>query len=264
MGDPNLLPTERDLEQHFRDLYGDVRKHGWRVRMMHRFGHSTAEAWYEATVERLVTPGCVWLDVGGGKSIFPHNPELSAKLAQRCAVLVGVDPSDNIATNPFVHERAQCLIEDYHSERQFDLATLRMVAEHIQETESAVRSLARLVKPGGRVLVYTPNRWSPVSLAAAAIPFRLHQPITHFLWGTKEEDVFPTVYRMNTRRALRALFEQGGFTEVAFAHLDNCNTLQRFRATCFAELSVWWVLHKLGLHYPENNLLGIYQRRADA
>jgi 2-polyprenyl-3-methyl-5-hydroxy-6-metoxy-1,4-benzoquinol methylase len=228
--------------------------------MWHRFGYFTSGAQYEATVDRLVKVGCVWLDVGGGHSIFPENRRLSEALSQRCAFLVGVDPSDNIVRNSYVHEQAQCTIEEYRAQRKFDLATLRMVAEHIQEPKPAIKSLARLVRPGGKVVVFTPNRWSPVSIAASIVPFWLHQPITHLLWGTKAEDVFPTLYRMNTKNHLRALFEEGGFKEVAFAYLDNCCTFQRFRISCFLELSLWWLLRKLGLRYPENDLLGVYER----
>ena len=184
--------------------------------MTHRFGYYSCEAWYEATVDRLVSEGCSWLDVGGGKAIFPHNKRLSTALSQRCAFLIGVDPSENIEDNPYVHERAKCTIEEYKRERKFDLATLRMVAEHIQEPKSAIESLARLIKPGGKVVIFTPNRWSPVSVAASIIPFRLHQPITHLMWGTKEEDVFPTAYKMNTRNRLRTLFRRGWFPRDCF------------------------------------------------
>jgi 2-polyprenyl-3-methyl-5-hydroxy-6-metoxy-1,4-benzoquinol methylase len=260
LGEINVLPTQRDLQKHFDSLYGDVRKHGWRVRMTHRFGYYSGEARYEATVDGLVSEGCAWLDVGGGKALFPYNKPLSATLSQRCAFLVGVDPSGNIDDNPYVHQRAKCTIEEYKGEQKFELATLRMVAEHIQEPRAAVESLARLIKPGGKVVVFTPNRWSPVSVAASIIPFRLHQPITSLLWGTKEEDVFPTVYKMNTRSRLRTLFDEAGFHEIAFAHLDNCSTFQRFRISCFLELSLWWGLQRLRLGYPENNLLGVYER----
>jgi 2-polyprenyl-3-methyl-5-hydroxy-6-metoxy-1,4-benzoquinol methylase len=261
MAQISVLPTRQDLRKRFDSRYGDLRNHGWLTRLTHQFGYFGGDAWYEATVDRLVSHDTSWLDVGGGKSIFPHNEDLSTTLSRRCALLVGVDPSANLAGNPYVHDRANCTIEEYQTERKFDLATLRMVAEHIQQPEAAIESLARLVRPGGKVVIYTPNRWSPVSIAASVIPFWLHEPITRFLWGTEQEDVFPTVYRMNTRNRLRVLFQQGGFQEIAFAYLDNCSTFQRFRISCFLEFSLWWALRKLRLRYPVNNLLGIYEKR---
>jgi SAM-dependent methyltransferase len=260
MDEREILPNREELQERCRALYGDIRKHGWRVRMTHRFGYFGGDAWYEATVDRLVTEHCTWVDVGGGKSVFPHNDRLSEALSRRCALLVGVDPSDNIESNPYVHERAKCMIEDYKSERKFDLVTLRMVAEHIADPKAVIESLGRLIKPGGKVVVYTPNRWSLISIAAAIIPYQLHQPITHVLWGTREEDVFPTVYKMNTRNCLRRLFDDGGFRETAFAYLDNCSAFQRWRVSCFLELSAWWILQRLALKYPNNNLLGVYEK----
>jgi SAM-dependent methyltransferase len=133
-----------------------------------------------------------------------------------------------------------------------------MVAEHIERPTDVVESLSSLIRPGGHVLVFTPNRWSPGSLAARLLPQRWHAPVARWLWDTRAEDVFPTFYRMNTRRRLRALFEAGGFQEVRFVYLDNCSVLQRFRATCYLELCLWRVFRAVKVPYPENDLLGIY------
>lgn len=254
------LPSEQELEALFRRHHGDPLSQGWRVRMHHRFGYYAAGKWYEAVVDQLVHAGCTWIDVGGGRSIFPHNPELSKELASRCELLVGVDPSDNIHENTLVHQRVQSSIEDFRSESLFDLATLRMVAEHIPSPKLVAESLARLIKPGGHVVIYTPNRWSPLPMAATLIPNRWHNFFTHLLWDTEETDVFPTCYAMNTRSRLRAVFHEHGFAEAAFRHLSNCATFQRFRLTCFGELCLWRVLRCCHITYPENSLLGVYER----
>jgi SAM-dependent methyltransferase len=228
--------------------------------MHHRFGYIRADLWYEALVDALVTQETRWIDVGGGKSVFPHNDPLSTILARRCALLVGVDPSENIHDNPFVHERVQGFIEQYSSGNEFDLATLRMVAEHITDPTAAVAALARLIRPTGKVVIYTPNKWSIASLAARVVPNAWHQRVTGFLWNTKDEDVFPTAYLMNTRKQLARAFTMGGFREVDFVHVDSCCLGQRFRTTCFAELLTWRLLRTFNLTFPENNLLAVYER----
>jgi 2-polyprenyl-3-methyl-5-hydroxy-6-metoxy-1,4-benzoquinol methylase len=256
-----ILPSATDLDNLFRKHHGDPRNHGWRVRMRYWFGYFPSEQWYEGVVERLVIAGCRWIDVGGGKCVFPHNAKLARELADRCGALVGVDPSDNLDQNELVHERVKSTIEDFRSGQTYDLATLRMVAEHVQNPQRTVLSLARLLRPGGRVVIYTPNRWSPGSIVAAVIPNKLHHYFTRLMWNTHEDDVFPTFYRMNTRRTLRTLFEAGGFVEVDFMYLAACAVLARFRATCFLELCLWRFLHMLGIKYPENNLLGVYEKK---
>ena len=153
--------------------------------MHHRFGYFPTDAWYQAVVERLAVPGCRWVDVGGGKSIFPYGSKLARKLVERCGIVVGVDPSDNLDENDLVHRRVKSTIEAFRSEERFDLATLRMVAEHITEPTLAVASLANLICPGGHVVVYTPNRWSPVSIAASVIPNPSHHLFTRWLWSVK-------------------------------------------------------------------------------
>jgi SAM-dependent methyltransferase len=257
--DAGLLPSGGELAALFGRCFGHL-EHGWRTRMRQRFGYFSPDQWYEAIVDRLVAPGCRWLDVGGGKTIFPENEPLSRELAARCGLLVGVDPSDNVLENAFVHRRVRSTIEEFGESDSFDLATLRMVAEHVEQPGAVVAALSRLVAPGGYVVIFTPNRWSPVAMLGAAIPDRWHARLTRVSDDRSDEDVFPTRYRMNTRRQLEALFATGGFREAAFAYLDNCRTLQRFRPTCFLELSAWRVLRAIGLRYPENDLLGVYER----
>ena len=96
---------------------------------------------------------------------------------KRLALLVSVDPSDNLDENHSCHEKAKTTIDRYRSDRRFDLATLRMVAEHIEKPD-ALAARARVMKTGGKVVIYTPNRWSPVTLLARLIPFRFHH---HFI-----------------------------------------------------------------------------------
>ncbi len=206
-----MLPTVSDIEHRFAAQYGDLSRHGWRVRMQRRFGYYSPQLVYETLVESLVSEETRWLDVGGGKSLFPNNHILAESLAGRCKRLVGVDPSDNIHENPYVHEQAQCRIEDYMPAEPFNLATLRMVAEHMAQPKAVVGALGRMLSPGGFVVVYTPNKWSVASIAARMIPNAWHHRLTHWLWNTREEDVFPTVYRLNTRRDLTAPFAAGGF-----------------------------------------------------
>ncbi len=254
--------SEKDLNAFFRRKYADPTRCGWRVRMHLRFGYFSSQTWYEAIVDRLVKKGSKWIDVGGGRALFPHNKALSKELSDRCGLLVGVDPSNSIGENRFVHQAVQVKIEDFRSEEVFDLATLRMVAEHIENPILVAEALSRLVKPGGHAVIYTPHRWSVASMAATLIPDKLHSFFTSLLWDTKAEDVFPTFYRMNTRKQLAALFNSCGFFEIGFAYLANCATLQRFRLTCFAELCLWKLLHSLHIYYPENDLLAVYERSA--
>lgn len=255
-----MLVTLDDLRAVFRLKYGDPGTVGPGPARRLRFGYFTPDDYYETVVNRLVIPGCRWLDVGGGRDVFPSNPELARQLATRCGRLVGVDPSPNVHENPFVHERHESFIENFRSDEPFDLLTLRMVAEHITQPGDAMAAMARLLKPGGRVVIYTIHKFTPVSVVAWVVPFCLHHPIKRRVWHTEDKDTFPVAYRMNTRRDLRRLAAAHGLAEERFAYLDDCRTFHRFPALNTAELALWKALSAVGLRYPETCLLGVYRK----
>jgi 2-polyprenyl-3-methyl-5-hydroxy-6-metoxy-1,4-benzoquinol methylase len=240
--------------------YGDLAQGGWAPRLRHRFGYYTPDDWYEACVWGLAGPETDWLDVGCGRAPFPSNDAAARLLAERCRSLTGLDPSDNIDDNPFLHHRAKCMLEEFRPARQFDLVTLRMVAEHVTDPAASVAALAQLTRPGGHVVIYTVNKWSPVSLVSAVTPMPVHHAVKSVLWGGEERDTFPTSYKMNTRKTLRRLFEGAGFLEARFAYLSDTRVSGRWRAANTVELVAWRVLRGVGVTYPENCLLGVYKK----
>jgi hypothetical protein len=72
--------------------------------------------------------------------------------------------------------------------------------------------------------------------------------------------VFPTFYRLNTRRALNRMLQVGGFREIAFAYVDVCPVFARFKRVSRWEIAIWKLIRRAGLRYPENNILCVYQR----
>jgi len=256
-----LTPSRADLERIFRTKYGDIETCGWSPRMRHRFGYFNPDDEYETLVDRLVGDRTVWLDAGCGRFLFPSNAPLAKQLSDRCAHLVGVDPDETLDENPYVDDRAKVLIDDYETDKKFDLITLRMVAEHVAEPDVTVESLARLTRPGGKVVIFTIYRWSPVPLFTDIMPFWLHHPIKKRLWKTESKDTFPVANKMNTRGALRRVFERHGFAESSFRYVDDCRTFANSPTFQWLELSTWRLLHTFGLHYPEVCLLAAYTRQ---
>lgn len=190
--------------------------------------------------------------------IFPSNPALAGSLSARCARLVGVDESDNIRDNPYIHAYQQVYLEDFKTDEAFDLITFRMVAEHVRDPDSLATALARLLAPGGKIVIYTVHRWSPVSIVALLTPMAVHHAIKAMIWGVEQRDTFPVEYRMNTRRDLSRLFTRHGFEEKSFRLLSDCRTFQKWRWTNFLELTACKFLEALGLRYPEVCVLATY------
>jgi hypothetical protein len=250
-----------ELQKLFRIKYGEVSETGWRPRLRHYFHYFTPDDCYEAVVAQAVNTHTRWLDVGCGRELFPNNKPLARLLADRCRLLVGLDPDETVHDNPYIHAQVKSTLQEYHTRQMFDLITLRMVAEHITEPHTAIPALTRLTRPGGRVIVYTVFKWSPISLLSRFIPFALHHPCKRLLWQTEVQDTFPVVYQMNTRRSLARLFTAAGFCERAFYYLDDCRTFARFRCLNFLELLLYKGLQTFRVHYPEVCLLGVYERQ---
>jgi len=254
------LANEEELRALFLQKHGKPEATGWAPSRRFRFGYFTPSDVYEATVAKVVAAGCRWLDVGGGRSMFPENPTLARTLAERARVVVAVDPSGNVHDNDLVHERINSTLEGFTTDTPFDLATIRMVVEHVENPSEFVASLSRAVKPGGIVVVLTVNLWSPVTFVSRLVPFRLHHAVKKLFWGGFEEDTFPAHYRMNTRLQLAGLFEQAGFVERDFRKVGDLSVFGKFRVLNYVELLLWRALDAVGVSYPENCLIGVYQR----
>ena len=115
--------------------------------------------------------------------------------------------------NPFVTERIRGTVRDCPGNASYDLITLRMVAEHVEQPQELIGELARLCKSGGRVIIYTVHKWCLAGTLAQLVPFPFHHPVKNLLWQTEPEDTFPVYYRMNTRRCLKELFSATEFAE---------------------------------------------------
>ncbi|MCB9878315.1 MAG: class I SAM-dependent methyltransferase [Planctomycetes bacterium] len=254
------LPDEASLRQMFHRRYGPMHRLGWGPRLRLTAGYYTPDDVYEALVAGLVVEGVSWLDVGCGRELFPNNLGLAEVLSKRCAQLTGVDPDPTLDENPWVHEKVHTGIDRYDGEGRFDLVTMRMVAEHIDDPLACTHSIARALRPGGLAVVFTVAACSPMPLLTRLAPMGLRHVVKSFLWGTQPKDTFPTRFRMNSRTALERQFAAAGLREEAFVRVDDCRTFARFQSLHKLELFGMRVCRAMGLPYPEHCLLGCYRK----
>lgn len=254
--------TEEELYRIFELKYGNPNTTGWSPKRRFKWGYYLPGDIYDSVVQKQISSSTKWLDVGGGSAIFPNNPKLSQLLADQCEKLVAVDPSSNVNDNPYAHEKHQCMIEDFKTEEKFDIATFRMVAEHIENPDEVLKKLKNILTDDGCIIIYTINKYSPIPIITYLTPFSWHFKIKKFFWGGEEKDTFPVAYKMNSRKELKKLLSEHGFCEENFYYLDDLSALGRFKTLNLLELTIWKVLNKLGITYPENNLLGVYRRQS--
>ena len=254
-------PTREELVKVFVQKYGEIENLNWSPALRWKFDYFNPDDVYEALMANIVTESTTWLDVGCGRNIFPSNHKLSRILADRAQLLVGVDPDETLNDNPYVHEKMLGTMEDFEDSRKFNLITLRMVAEHVAQPEQLMKSLAKVTAPNALVLIYTVYKYSPVPFITNLVPFKLHNPVKKVLWNTEPEDTFPTCFKMNTRKTLEKLFSDSDFSERLFMQLDDCRTFSGFKSLAYTELAIQKGMKKIGLHYPEYCLLGVYQKQ---
>jgi len=93
-----------------------------------------------------------------------------------------------------------------------------MVFEHLQEPENQLSEISRILKPGGTLIFHTPNIFGYTTLIARLIPAFIKAKLIHFLEARKEEDVFPTYYRINSVRSINQAAASAGL-EIRDIHL---------------------------------------------
>jgi SAM-dependent methyltransferase len=253
-------PNPDELMALFKQKYGHRVKLGPGPELRLRYEYFTPDDHYEALVRRLLKSRDAWCDVGCGRDIFPSNAALARELADRSGYVYGIDPDDNIKDNPFLSERFQGVVEDCPTTRRFDLITLRMVAEHIVDPARALGRVAQLLKPGGRLIIYTPHKWAPMSIAASIVPFSWHNTLKRLLWDTEARDTFPTQYKLNCREDLLRHCSVAGLQELHYQRIDDCRISDRYPTFNRIELQVRRWLRTVGLAYPEACILAVYAK----
>src|SRR5262249_20717205 len=125
-------------------------------------GRKFLDSLYRETIRQHLRPGQRLLDAGCGRYL-----KLSKELADTAEV-VGIDLESALATdnryNPF-GVRGDLSNLPFPSE-SFDMVISRSVVEHLEDPERVFREFHRVLRPGGKGIVVTPNKYDYVSLIA--------------------------------------------------------------------------------------------------
>lgn len=175
---------------------------------------------FYSRVRALMTTDMQVLDFGAGRGKWQEISQGYKReivtLKGRCARLTGLDVDRAVLTNPMLDEAK--LLESEGKlpfpAESFDMIVSWAVFEHITDPELIADEFRRILKPGGWICAWTPNKWGYVGIGARLVPNKFHASLSNRLsdGGRKEEDVFPTVYKMNTAKRLIELFPTDCFS----------------------------------------------------
>ena len=179
------------------------------------YNRANSRVRFYTRVRSLLHPRQQVLDLGAGAGTWFHRlPRWQAALCDlRGAgrVVHGCDVDHAVLTNPALNFRnvvkpGQPLP---YVDETIDLIVAYAVLEHVADPEALAGEVRRVLKPGSWFCAWTPHKFGFVGLGAQLVPSRLHAKLLPRVSPhdqRAETDVFPTAYRMNTRRALQRLF----------------------------------------------------------
>jgi SAM-dependent methyltransferase len=165
-------------------------------------------------VNALLQPGMVVLDYGAGRSEWYADDDCAFRrelrtIKGKVGRMLGCDVDPVVLENRSVDE---AFVIQPGSPVPLADASLDMILcdntfEHIDRPEVLAAEFTRLLKPGGWICARTPNKLAYTSAITRLVPNRMHRGVLrHAQPGRKSEDVFPTRFRLNTKRAIRRYF----------------------------------------------------------
>lgn len=163
-------------------------------------------------LEKALSPAAVVLDAGCGRTTRLRF------YRDRIARLVGVDNDLEAGReNPYLDEFVAADLEDRlpFDDQSFDLVYANFVVEHLRRPELVFAEWSRVLRPGGRLVLVTSNRASPLMAVAVRIPRRARLTIKRHGAGAVERDVYPTRYLANSAARLAQLAESVGLRAVS-------------------------------------------------
>lgn len=178
---------------------------------------------FYARVRELLPADGVAVDVGCGRGTQDDDPVAVRRdlriLRGHCSRVIGIDLDAAGAENRFIDEfrlidrDGRWPLED----TSVDLALADFVVEHVTEPDGFFTEAARVIKPGGYFCIRTINAMSYVGLASRMVPSSLHARILRRAQPERRaDDVFPTVYRCNTRTRLAEALTAHGFQAAVY------------------------------------------------
>ena len=124
---------------------------------------------------------------------------------------IGVDPDPDAMSNKDV-DRVVIAPADHIPlpDATADLVISSYLLEHVENPSQALREFARILKPGGRLIVWTPNKYNYAIALSSLTPCWLHNWARRLAKPGASKDNCPTFYRANTPRGLKRLMRNAG------------------------------------------------------
>jgi ubiquinone/menaquinone biosynthesis C-methylase UbiE len=155
---------------------------------------------FHSLIRHSYTPGDKILEIGAG----PSNP--TTTFLASLGHVWGLDPDSEVLSNTALTDARVLATAQYpFPDSEFGLCVSNYVVEHVADGLSHLKEVARVLRPGGRYVFRTVNRFHYLGLIASATPHSFHKLVANPArqLSADSHEPYPTVYAMNTARVIR-------------------------------------------------------------
>jgi ubiquinone/menaquinone biosynthesis C-methylase UbiE len=168
-------------------------------------------------VNSLIKKGDIVVNLGAGRSAFFEDDYCNIRKKMQTlrinepAKIIGCDIDSVVMENKSTDQNI--LIGDDgklpFENDSIDIIVTDMVLEHVDNPKVFCGEITRVLKSGGYLCARTPHKYNYVSIFANMLPNKLHAKLLTVIQPLrKQEDVFPTAYKLNTVASLNKYFLQ--------------------------------------------------------
>jgi SAM-dependent methyltransferase len=209
---------------------------GAHVRLGAKAARLSPENVFAEKLQEIIAPGDRILDAGCGTGKY-----FGFDFAEEAGCqLVGADLREDVSSNS---DMDFCVRSELNrlpfSDASFDVVNCRLVIEHVEFPAVVLKEFYRVLKPGGRLAIFTPNLLHYFGAAASLTPHWFHVWFNSRVRGFDQDDIFPTHYRANTRRRLHKLALESGFSRAEITLVEGVPSVLEFNS----------LLYRMGLGY---------------
>jgi 2-polyprenyl-3-methyl-5-hydroxy-6-metoxy-1,4-benzoquinol methylase len=111
---------------------------------------------YRKILKQIAGPALSLLDVGGGSG---QSLDILRKADRRISYteIVDINPGAEIAALKKGHQYTLSTIEDFNTEKKYDVILLFNLVEHLANPSGVLQKLEKMLFPGGKIILKTPN-----------------------------------------------------------------------------------------------------------
>jgi SAM-dependent methyltransferase len=209
-------------------------------------------------VREACPPGGVVVDLGCG------NEDFLAYLDVWAAELVGVDlePPERGLYHRYLQADVQQKIP--LPDGYAHVVACKFLLEHLDDVGSFLREARRILKPGGRLVLLTPNiLYYPYAvnfLLSRVLPQECRMRAVSLLTGRLRGKVFPVYYRCNTPGSLKRELEAAGMVVESLESFSDYLVTAVARPLGLVAVLYERAVNRLGLRGAKGFLLAVARR----